>query len=357
VDEVCECGEFLLSILKKYSFLTIIPNWTSLSDGGVIVCSLLFRFSGGVESIDSRNEEEASPQYVNVLNSWLYHILEREMKSVVSVEFVDVKGSWHLLFDVLKTDRLNAEEEDFVEKSFEHHMRVLNSTLAKKKEFVSGVEGAVELESVHYDTSWAGLGAVRYIPKFYREEVDEKSRIPPVPPNEDPVVQRKWNINHLNAQIVDKLKSIDNAFSLGVYGDGDWCVQFGMVTDETEVLELLRLVIATGQEIEESSQSFHEMSELVKKGIEKATEELKRESEEALWEEGILRRVPVVGTFVNWFSPPSRESGIRGRALNLVQGKVESTENIYKYHMQVESPSASPAAATAILNRFNSFSK
>jgi len=74
-------------------------------------------------------------------------------------------------------------------------------------------------------------------------------------------------------------------------------------------------------------------------GIEKATEELRKESEEALWEEGILRRVPVVGTFVNWFSPPTKESGVRGRALNLTQGKVESTENIYKYHMQVEAAS------------------
>lgn len=49
-------------------------------------------------------------------------------------------------------------------------------------------------------------------------------------------------------------------------GEGDWCVQFGMVTDETEVAELLRLVIATGEEIEESSEFFHQMSELVKKG-------------------------------------------------------------------------------------------
>jgi hypothetical protein len=71
-------------------------------------------------------------------------------------------------------------------------------------------------------------------------------------------------------------------------------------------------------------------------GIHEAEEELKRESEEALWEEGIFRRVPIVGTFVSWFSPPVKESGVRGRALNLTQGTVESTENIYKYHMQVE---------------------
>lgn len=78
-------------------------------------------------------------------------------------------------------------------------------------------------------------------------------------------------------------------------------------------------------------------------GIEKATEELRQEAEEAMWEEGILRRVPIVGTFVSWFSPPVKESGVRGRALNLTQGKVESTENIYKYHMQVDA-SAIPSS-------------
>lgn len=65
--------------------------------------------------------------------------------------------------------------------------------------------------------------------------------------------------------------------------------------------------------------------------------ELQRENEEKLWQEGILRHVPVVGSFVNWFSPPPKEAGIKGRSLNLRQGVVESTENIYKYHMQLPS--------------------
>lgn len=45
-----------------------------------------------------------------------------------------------------------------------------------------------------------------------------------------------------------------------------WCVQFGMVTEDTDVKELVRLVIATGLEIEESSEFLDKMSELVRKG-------------------------------------------------------------------------------------------
>lgn len=65
-------------------------------------------------------------------------------------------------------------------------------------------------------------------------------------------------------------------------------------------------------------------------GIEEAELEIQKENEEKLWQEGILRHVPVFGHFVNWFSPPIKESGIKGRTLNLNQGTVESTENIYK---------------------------
>lgn len=76
-------------------------------------------------------------------------------------------------------------------------------------------------------------------------------------------------------------------------------------------------------------------------GIETATLDLQKENEDRLWQEGILRHVPVVGTFVNWWSPKAKETGVRGRSLNLTQGVVESTENIYKYHMQLQSGASS----------------
>lgn len=77
-------------------------------------------------------------------------------------------------------------------------------------------------------------------------------------------------------------------------------------------------------------------------GIETATLDLQKENEERLWQEGIIRHVPIVGTFVNWWSPKTKETGIRGRSLNLTQGVVESTENIYKYHMQMQAGQVPP---------------
>ena len=76
------------------------------------------------------------------------------------------------------------------------------------------------------------------------------------------------------------------------------------------------------------------ISILLPLGIETATEDLKRENDERLWQEGILRHVPFVGSVYNWLSPPP-PPGIKGRTLDLTAGVLESTENIYRYHMQV----------------------
>ena len=45
------------------------------------------------------------------------------------------------------------------------------------------------------------------------------------------------------------------------------------------------------------------MSKLLQKGIEQAAEDLRRENDEAIWQEGVLRHVPIVGSLYNWISP------------------------------------------------------
>lgn len=142
--------------------------------------------------------------------------------------------------------------------------------------------------------------------------------------------------------LVESLRSTDSAFSLGEGSDGLMCVRFGMLTPQSDVEELLNLVIRVGQSVEQNSRVLDSMSEIVKKGIETVTLDLQKENEERLWQEGILRHVPVVGTFVNWWAPKTKETGVRGRTFDLKQGIVVSTENIYKYHMQMETGSLPP---------------
>ncbi len=86
-------------------------------------------------------------------------------------------------------------------------------------------------------------------------------------------------------------------------GDGRMCIRFGMVSMETDVEELLSLVIRTGTELDEQVNKLQSMSELVRKGIEQAQTDLRKETDDQIWQEGILRHVPLVGSIYNWISP------------------------------------------------------
>lgn len=110
-----------------------------------------------------------------------------------------------------------------------------------------------------------------------------------------------------------------------------------MVTSETDIEELLDLVVSAGNEIQESSKVLDSMAEVIKAGIRAAENDLQKEADEKLWNDGILRVVPVVGSVLNWINPIPKETstGIRGRTLNLSEGKVLSTESTYKYHVQL----------------------
>lgn len=124
---------------------------------------------------------------------------------------------------------------------------------------------------------------------------------------------------------------------------------FGMVTADTSIEELLDLVIDAGTALQESSKALDTMAEIIKKGIQAAEEDLQRENVEKVWQDGIFRVVPVVGSVWNWISPLPKDggTGVRGRTMNLQQGVVESTENIYKFHMQLP---LNPSAMESISN-------
>lgn len=61
------------------------------------------------------------------------------------------------------------------------------------------------------------------------------------------------------------------------------------------------------------------MTELVKQGIDKANEDLRKENEQKMMQQGILRQIPVVGDFFNWFAP-TEQVNIVGRTFDLQSG-------------------------------------
>lgn len=98
-----------------------------------------------------------------------------------------------------------------------------------------------------------------------------------------------------------------------------------MVVAITDVEALANLVRQTGIDLEASTLALETMAVMIRKGIEEAQAELQRETEEKLWQEGLLRHIPVVGSLVNYFSPPSKTS-VKGRSMNLQNGRIEKSD-------------------------------
>ncbi|CAG5088395.1 Similar to pdxdc1: Pyridoxal-dependent decarboxylase domain-containing protein 1 (Xenopus laevis) [Cotesia congregata] len=278
---------------------------TTLSLVSVVASALVFQY---VPAVKENQTSERVLSNSDKFNCWLGQILQRDIESV-PIELCELE-QYGIAIRICCLESPDppptSEDIDNVEACLEQQIEILNATVEHKENFLRLVKQNNSLRFVDLP-GWAGLGGVRYEPPTWVQIKTDET---------------KAELNRLNNQLVEALRSTDAAFSLGEGDDGLSCVRFGMVTQDTA--KLISLVLQVGREVEANSKLLDTISEVVKRGIETAQTDLERENAEKLWQEGILRHVPVVGTFVNWWSPPPKES------------VVESTENIYKYHMQLQ---------------------
>jgi hypothetical protein len=69
-------------------------------------------------------------------------------------------------------------------------------------------------------------------------------------------------------------------------------------------------------------QYIESLADLVRQGIEAANDDLRRENEEKLLQEGVMRQLPGVGSLLNWLSPlPPATAHMKGRSFDLKTGR------------------------------------
>ncbi|EGT59439.1 hypothetical protein CAEBREN_32173 [Caenorhabditis brenneri] len=199
-------------------------------------------------------------------------------------------------------------------------MRIVESTVAAKLKFSELKDDFPSLVLLPI-RNWAGIGAVCYIPSIVKETNPE-----------DWNGIQKQQISHLNLELVHQLKSVDAAFSSGDctrYGVS--CVKFGMLSDVKDLHNLVEMVAQKGKEIENSQQYLDSLADLIRQGIVAANEALRKENDQRLQNEGMMRQLPIMGSLVNWWSPLTPESqNIRGRAFNLKTGEMQETDVLFK---------------------------
>lgn len=203
--------------------------------------------------INKSIEKVANFAYFDKLNSWLGQNLQRDCPDVsLEIREHPLHGTC-IRFCPLELGLADTvpsiEQLEMLEDCLENQIDILRATVKHKATLNRLVEQSTVLRLVPlYD--WAGLGGVRFVPEGWETWLTD---------------QAKTELNKLNSDLVDALRATDNAFSLGEGSDGLICVRFGMVTEDTDVEELLDLVIGVGRSVQENSRVLDTMSEIVKK--------------------------------------------------------------------------------------------
>ncbi|CAG9538675.1 unnamed protein product [Cercopithifilaria johnstoni] len=202
-------------------------------------------------------------------------------------------------------------------------LAIIESTVTAKKRFKEIVSKYPSLGLAPV-RKWAGVGAVCYIPSIVKETpMDEWNE------------KQRQQVSHLNLELVHSLRFIDTAFSSGespVYSVS--CVKFGMLSDDKDLADLVNFVVERGKEIEQSQKYMDRLAEMIRRGIEAANKDLKRENDARLMQEGMMRQIPLMSSLVNWFSPLDKDlQSVKGRSFDLKTGQIQSTEVYYKHRL------------------------
>ncbi|XP_069761908.1 pyridoxal-dependent decarboxylase domain-containing protein 1 isoform X2 [Narcine bancroftii] len=267
------------------------------------------------ESMKDRCESEIG----DAMNRWLGEQLG-QLVPASGIDVVELEDEGVCIrFSPLMTAAVLNTKPEHVDQLAEHlkaKIPVLISTLQLREEFKQEVYRTTGLLYIE-DLSWPGLGVVRY-------EI-----------NSEDSEKHLMAMEKIATGLLKQLKELDSdlLFSTGPeFGGEKNSIYIGMATDNLDVPELVETIAATGKEIEESSKLLENMTEIVRKGIVEAEQQLQKANEAKLLEEGVLRQIPVVGSVLNWLSPV--QSSVKGSSFNLAGGLLESTEPLYAMKAQ-----------------------
>uniref|UniRef100_A0A8C2H661 Pyridoxal-dependent decarboxylase domain-containing protein 1 n=1 Tax=Cyprinus carpio TaxID=7962 RepID=A0A8C2H661_CYPCA len=272
---------------------------------------------------------------LDALNRWLGEQLAQQVPlSGVDVVELEDEGTCVRFSPLMTAAALGTQENDvaaLVEKLGEM-IPVLSCTLRFRQDFKDEVLQQASLSYIE-DQSWPGLGGVRY--EARTTDLDED--------------KRQYRVERINSDLLKKLMELDTDlyFSDGPeFCEEKNCIFIGMATEDLDVAELVETIVSIGRDIEESGKLFENMTEVVRRGIQEAEQQLQKANEEKLMEEGVLRQIPLVGSVLNWFSPV--QASVKGRTFNLAEGCLDSTEPVYSVKAQMikEASLDSPKSVT-----------
>ncbi|XP_061829806.1 pyridoxal-dependent decarboxylase domain-containing protein 1 [Nerophis lumbriciformis] len=276
--------------------------------------------SGGSMEAYSAGEKEVLDAFNRLLGKELALMVPTSGVDVVELEDEGTCVRFSPLITAAAFGTQLKDVDELVQKLAEL-VPMMTSTICLRQDFKEETHRHSPYLTYIEDRSWPGLGAVRY--ESQAVGIDD--------------TRRMEEMKKITSELLKKLQDLDTdiIFSTGtdLDGEGRECaIYVGMVAEDVDVAELVNIIANLGRDIEESGRLLENMTEVVRKGIQEAEQELVKANEEKLMEEGVLRQLPLVGSMLNWFSPV--QASVKGRTFNLAAGSLDSTEETYSTKAQ-----------------------
>lgn len=285
-------------------------------------------------------------EYTDNLTTWLCNLLNSMHKKIELEAFELENNGVCIRYSPMEHANICQPVEydlHMFSKSLDHIIVIIDASIKCKATLNKQIRTFSNLMPASIP-KWAGIGAVRYIPEYLLDKIDdilkyveykrtlkepvEKAEItetsgtvvevtktvetsestakendakedlkqeePAKEPTKEHVkgpydVGTMWDydkhiieINDINDKLVKKLQAEDGAFSIGVATDSLKAIKFGMVNESDAVEKLASQVQVIGKEIEENSKYLEKMTGVIREAILKADNDMKKENEAQL---------------------------------------------------------------------------
>ncbi|KAL5253903.1 hypothetical protein ACHWQZ_G013608 [Mnemiopsis leidyi] len=278
---------------------------------GHVVC---FRYYSLLEGLPDLSEQEPMNKLMSKLTLMMFETLEQQFGSE-KIQLIQFSGNINVIrLAPLDNCSLTLEDLPLLLSSIKWEMDKFETSLRMRETFNQEIQGRDNFLLV-LDPLHPSVGAFQYLPKYLQDE--EACNTP----------EGGEELNEINQKICDYLEEKWRVISTRQVARFT-VISIPLITESLDIQGLLDDIVKTAPKFENNSKYLARMSEIIRKGIDQANEELQMESEQQFYEKGIIRQIPLFGSVFNWILP-IEEKIIVGRSFSLHSGAIKPTDIVY----------------------------
>eukprot|EP01121_Diplochlamys_sp_Union-15-3_P018548 TRINITY_DN676_c0_g2_i1.p1 TRINITY_DN676_c0_g2~~TRINITY_DN676_c0_g2_i1.p1 ORF type:complete len:764 (-),score=131.17 TRINITY_DN676_c0_g2_i1:47-2338(-) len=291
------------------------------------------------EPISVEHEKQSKPQspltteFLNLVNEQILYDLNQS-KVYLDLDIISIGGYKYLRFRPLfssNTDITSEHINTFVG-NLNTEISLINATISLRGDFSAILQSYSGLIPVDI-ANFVGLGAVRYVPPYLSKGVHQG--------------RLKEELDKLNEAVAENLNNLHQIYKPAVDVNGFKCIALRVdITNLTEekVLYHAKLINDTAKQLEASSNLTAVFGDIIKQGIKQAEEQILKETKKS--EEGLIRKIPIVGSVWSWWSPPQKKSSSKSFDILSQQLEINSTDKLLKSSQERSTSKAKESSPT-----------